>query len=577
MKIRSFVAWLPRDTAGAVGARWTPPADERDRWRSWSDGPLSVHFVPRSGAPASTGQQRLPTLVLGDDSEFRERAGDNVASGVPIQYDEAARELSIATSIVALPPVYLYRGPHGIALTSDLFFLRRIPGISLELDGVGITELGHFGHPVGYRTLFRNVELVPGSGVVRVGVSRSLAFSRVWTLPERDRLGWRDFVEAQIETFLQQVRRLDVSSSVLSLTAGLDTRTVFAALAAEKRLIGAVTMSGPHRSLDARIASRLCCAYGVSHDTVTFDHRFTQHLPRFMEAASRLSGGLATLDQAPEVFLYDQLDGAHEARLSGNLGNQVGRGGTEGISIRGADLRVLAPGLRREPPGGHWLLERLGGDDRATLDFILGQEIPFTLVGNYGIGNHFAVQQSPYASRLLIETLAARPVSAGLPSGSRVRMRLRDLRHRFLGEPERHSFQRSLVRRIGGYAARCPVNWGWRPAGGVSPGGLILGAATMVGMLARAKGFDAGSLHRPLRWSGLPALHDFRESRRWLRSDLREYTCDTLRSRATTEAGLFQTRTLSAILDEHYRDRRDHYATITFALDVALAHRVFCA
>jgi hypothetical protein len=31
------------------------------------------------------------------------------------------------------------------------------------------------------------------------------------------------------------------------------------------------------------------------------------------------------------------------------------------------------------------------------------------------------------------------------------------------------------------------------------------------------------------------------------------------------------------VLDEHFGGARDHYHTVTFALDVAMAHRNFCS
>ena len=242
--------------------------------------------------------------------------------------------------------------------------------------------------------------------------------------------------------------RMEVTSSVLSLTAGLDTRTVFTTLADQNRLVPAVTMSGVNRSLDARAAARLCRAYGVSHSLVTIGDRFARGLADYVQEASRLSGGLASLRQAPEVYLYHQLGGSFDARISGNLGNQVGRGGTEGVSTRRAELGILSPALRdASTEAGHWLLRQLYGSGMSAIEFILQQEIPFSSVGNFSIGNHFAVQKSPYADRALVETLSMRPVGGSAPSGSLIKMRLRDLKHRFFGEPESTSFQRSLLQR----------------------------------------------------------------------------------------------------------------------------------
>jgi hypothetical protein len=576
VNIRSFVAWVPRGDRDEAAPAAPRGADPR-QWRSWRHEALTVWYAPRAASAPLEPHGVLPDLVLGDASEWSPgRADATLAGGVPLAFDAGSRSLVVHTSIVALPPVFLYRGAHATALTSDIALLAGLPGIRLEFDPRGVTELGWFGHPVDHRTLFRDVELVAAGGRLTIGPRGEAAFAKVWRLPERSPVPAPEFLEAQIAAFTAAVARIDVRSSFLSLTAGLDTRTVLAVLASEHRGVPGVTMTGARPSLDARTAKTLCRAYGLPHRPVVLDDGFRKNLPRLTEDASRLSGGLASLGQAPEVFLYDQLDGAFSARLSGNLGNQVGRGGTEGVSLRGAELGILGAPFRAElAPGDHWLLRAMDQGSRQALDFILEKEIAFSSVGNYSIGNHFAAQQSPYASRALVETLAARPAN-GHHSGSKLQMRLRDMKHRFLGEPERVSFQRTLVARIGGPAAHIPVNWGWRPTGGLSLPGLALGAATFVGMAARAKGLDdgrgpAGAL---VRWTGLPALHDFRESRRWLRETLRDFVLDVVRSGAVRDAGIFHQPRLERVLEEYFSGGNQHYETVTFALDLALAHRL---
>ena len=561
---RSFVAFVTRG-ALADGVAVFPPAG-RD---SWNRDRLSVQWSRRTpgGQAPHVG---MPTLILGDASEYeRSRPDQNLAGGVPVRFDDASQSVVIHTSIVGLPPVYVYRGQHVTAVASDIYLLCDVPGVELELDARSVSELGAIGHPVGQRTLFRDVTLAPSASRLVLDAEGRLQEQRSWSLQPQTPLSLADYVEAQIVAFEEAVRRLDLSDAFLSLTAGLDTRTVFAALAAQKRAIPAATMTAVTRSLDARAAAELSRAYGVAHHEVVFDARFARDLPKYVEIATRLSGGLASLDQAPEVFFYTELDNRFGARLSGNLGNQVGRGGTEGVSTRGADVRILARDLREANGGGsgHWLLDELHADARSRLEFILTREIPFTLASNYPIGNHFARQLTPYASRPLIETLARRPVSRSGPSRSKLHMRLRDLSHRFLGEPASSSFQRTLLRRIGGFAAHYPINWGWRAQGGVSPRGLALGVATLGGMYARSRGWDTGIMRQ------LPALHDFRESRRWLRDSLREFTLDTLATGSS--AGVFDPPALNTLLTDHFSGRRDNYATVTFALDVALARSTF--
>ena len=574
------MAWLAGDDVGPA----LPPVErEGAGWHTWTTGRLVVRWLPRRGGAAPSANA-MPSLILGDGSEWQADQPDVcLAAGVPIRFDAAAQALIALTSIVGLPPLFLYRRGRTVALASDLHLLRNVPGVELSLDARALLELARIGHPVEHRTLFGGVELVASGSRLRLGADGVVHVESAWSLPTAAPLSWPDFIEAQIAAFSDGVARVRLEDAFLSLTAGLDTRTVFAMLASQGRVPPTATMTGPRWSLDARTARRLSEAYGVRHHAVVFDDRFASALPSFIERASLLSGGLSTMEQAPEVYFYDSLGGAFATRLSGNLGNQVGRGGTEGVSVRGADPGILAGDVRargeaESGEGRHWLLDRLEQGPREQTEFILKCEIPFTLVSNFPVGSHFAVQQTPYANRALIETLARRPVSgATAPSGSRLRMRLRDLGHRFLGEPERVSFQRTLVRRLDGFAARQPINWGWRAAGGVSPAGTLMGTATLFGMYARARGLDGGVLKKPLAWTGLPALHDFREARTWLVRHLREYTRDTLASADVLESGLFERAALARALDDHFEHGADRYETVTYALDVALAYRHFQA
>lgn len=579
VQIRSFVAWTSRhDDARSI------PTTQRtgsDGLLHFARGRIHVSYVPRAGSSAVTTSD-LPELFLGDSGDIDPADFlQNAASAVPIRYDAARDQLSVATSIVGMPTVFLYRDADVTAVTSDIHLLVGIPGVRLELHPPSVLELAQIGHPVEHRTLFRNLSIVESGARLVLEADGRTQVTSSWQLPETAPLTWQQFLEAQIAAFTRAVENISVEGTFLSLTAGLDTRTVFAALASQRRLMPAATMSAAGQlSLDAMTARRLCDAYGVEHFVVTFAEDFRARLPQHIEDASLLSGGLATLDQAPEVYLYRHLGTRFGARLSGNLGNQVGRGGTEGVSTRSANVAILTERFTRSQPAqdSHWLLSRLEDSQRGRLQFILQNEIVFTLVGNFGIGNHFATQKTPYANRHLIETLALRPVDrVGSPSSSKLRMRLRDLSHRFFGEPENRSFQRTLVRRIDGFAAECPVNWGWRPSGGVSPAAFTRGVATLAGMYARAQGLDGKSMPGAGLLARLAKLHDFRDARRWLRVDLRDYVHDVLLSQDVRAADLFNQAVLQETLEGHFERGQDHHTTIVFALDVALAHRTFAA
>jgi hypothetical protein len=556
--------------------------DEAGGWTSAGHDCLRVWYRLRDAHDEASGRPKADELLvlLGDDAELQSHPGTaSLANASTFAFQASTGTITVYTSIVGLPPVFLYSDGRRIILVTDLYLLASLPDVHLELDPTGVAELGRIGHPVGHRTLFKNTSLLPSGSKVTANLDAGVTVERAWRLPEADPVTWPQLIDIQAGTFIDAVRRIDVSRSVLSLTAGLDTRTLFSALAKQNRLVPTVTICGVHPSLDARTASRLSQEYGVPHWSVVVGEQFTRGLPDYVQRASRLSGGLLGLREAPEVYLYHQLGGRFAARLSGNLGNQVGRAGTEGVGMRCARVDILTPAVRdaARMEKGHWLLDKLKQGGPSAIEFILQHEVPFSRVGNFAIGNHFAIQQSPYADRGLIETMALRPAGGASPSGSLTRMRLMDLRHRFIGEPKAFSFQRSLLDCLGGFASTYPINFGWRATGGVSLRGTLWGAFTFMGMIAEKRRLDDGVLGRAFNRIGLADLYDFHRAPRWLRHDLRDFTRDILHSRAVQEAGIFDRRALATVLDAHFTGAEDHFQTVTFALDVALAQQIFCS
>jgi len=562
IRIRSFVAvlglsdepqrpWLPA----------LPPGDTLAEWMLVERGPLRLWFRPREPAAHRhlPSVERTAAWLLGDEGECRSSgAAVSLVNAATVSFDAARRRLTLFTSIIGLPPVFVHADRRRAILASDLYLIAGVPDVRLEFDPAAVVEFARIGHPTFERTLYKRTRLLPAGSRVVVDPESGLTTERAWRPPDPESVTWEQFVDRQIAAFTDAIRRIDLSKSFLSLTAGLDTRTIFMTLADQRRLVPAATMSGVRPSLDARIAAALCREYGVPHTIVEIGQRFRRQLPDYLYRASRLSGGLASIRQAPEVHFYDQLAGRFAARLSGNLGNQVGRGGTEGISTRDAGLSLLSPELRKATGfhPRHWLLDDLSLHGR-RFERLLQHGVTPAAVGNYTIGNHFAIQQSPYADRALVETLALRPPGGLRPSASPISMRLRDVRHRFLGEPRSTSFQRSLLNRLGGRAATWPINFGWRARGGVSPAHVVRGVAALADMLAEKRHVD--------------------RSTRWIHGALEAFARDITGSRAVRESGVFDPRIMDRVVDEHFSRRRDHYESVTLALDLALAHEQFCA
>jgi hypothetical protein len=523
------------------------------------------------------GAKNVVTLVIGDDSDWPGAAERCMGNAASVRVDLVEGAVSVRSSITGLPPIFLCRLPDKIVLTSEPRLLGERPE-SIPFDPAAVMDLFELGYAARNRTLLRDVSLVPGGHSVSIGSDGLVGCAQCWTLPAATtRPDWRQYVDFQVRTFHEVLRGMDLSRTFLSLTGGLDTRAILAALVNEGIRLPAATLSGPQPSLDARAAQALARAYGFPHYVVRLGLDFLKELPRYVVAAARLSGGGTSLEEAGEVYFYQQLGDIGARRLSGHLGNQVARQGVERTSRRSADTSVLSGDVLRGAARDTRSRALLRGDERwhAAYERLLREEATHSVVGNFRIGHHFATQLSPYAHRAMIESLGCSPVGAEPADRfTPARVRLRDLRHRFLGEPRPRSFQRALIARVGGQVAQHPINWGWLAAGGVSFNGLAMGTLACADVVAAWPNSLSRGLRSLLHATGVEGMHEIKPYHVWLTEWLRDFVHDTLLSGRTRHSGVFDVRALERTLRDHYARGRSRYATIVAALDLALAHQV---
>lgn len=500
-----------------------------------------------------------------------------------IDIDLFSLQLTIHSSLTGLPPVFIRQNDKELAIGSDLHLFRDCTTDSLVFDPESIKELSIIGYPIAGKTLFKDIRMLPAGHSLNAGTDQETTITRYWsysTATERT-IAWHEFTELQSKAFEESMANIDFSGSFLSLTAGMDTRAILAALATSRVKIHAYTMSGKTLTLDARTAKKLCDAYGMSHSTVHLDDHFLRKLPSYCEEACKLTGGLSSLSQAHEIYFYSQIQEGSRARLSGNLGNQVGRGGAENISLRNAGFSAIHPDLSsaiHETELHHWYAPFLESGGNLSYTFLLEQEIPYSSVGNYCLGNSYAIQQTPYAGRELIDISANRPkISGKKQESSLMAMRFKDLHHRFLGEPEQWSFQRQFIRKSSGPVADIPINWGGKAGGGVSPGGVLMGLRALGDAVLASKKIDSGPLYTAASVCGIAGIHEYRPLNKWLKEHLHDFAQDVFHDTITRECGLFHMDSLVNEAKEYFAGNTAKFNTMLYSLDLALAAQIYKA
>jgi hypothetical protein len=513
----------------------------------------------------------LLRLVVGDESETRD-FDLRICSVNQLRFEicfHTAR-VTCATSLVGLPSVFLLRSPGGSAISAPLR-PDRAHGLSLgEIDLEAVADLLRWGHPIDGRTMARGLSLAPANARVELRPDCEVVVTPVaapWSDAQAPALLVRDAVQEQVEVFRRAAARLDVTDAFVSLSGGLDSRTATAAILASGRRPKCVTMALTAQSLDARLAAAFCRAYGLEHQTILTGGPFSEGLADRILRVADITLGPSALHQSIDLFLYEQMGANYARRISGNLGNQVGRGGVEGTSATAHPDELFSPEMRRilhKRPLEPWYVDRMATSGLATTLFT--EEVNYWSVANMSVGSAHAVQLTPYADRQLLG-LAAQ-IFRQLPEFQRPTtrsIRWRDLRHRLAGPPPQHSFQRQFLSRYDDRGRSVAVNWGWLARGGWSPPWLARAIPTA---MSAAVGKFVPSDRRDYR-----ILPPFGLAN-WdllVKRDLQALIRDSLTATTVLQSGVFDNLQVSRALERHFRGEKSHYASIVRAFEVALA------
>jgi hypothetical protein len=513
----------------------------------------------------------LLQVLVGDESETRD-FDFRTCSVNQLRFEICTRtgRVTCSTSLVGLPPVFLLQSEEGSAISAPI---RPDRTHGLALGGIDLSaaaDVFRWGHPIDGRTLARNLSLAAANACVELRANcefRTTPAPEPWNDTADPTRPVGELVAEQVEVFRSAAARLDVTDAFVSLSGGLDSRTAAAALFASGRDATCITMALTPQALDARLAAAFCRAYGVNHHTILTDRKFRDGLADRVLRVANMTLGVSALHQSVDLFLYEQMGADFTRRISGNLGNQVGRGGVEGTSAMAHPEALFSPEMRQilrvrsmEP----WYVDRMATNGYATTLFT--EEVNYWSIANMVVGSAHAVQLTPYADRRLL-TLAAQifQQTAEFQRPTARAIRWRDIRHRLGGPPPTRSFQRQFLTRYDHRGKDIAVNWGWLARGGWSRRWLARAIPTAISA-AMSKFIPA---ERRV-WRVLPPF-GFANWESLVKRNLQDLIRDSLGATAALQSGVFDNSHLKKALDRYFRDQESLHGSVVRAMEVALA------
>ncbi len=344
------------------------------------------------------------------------------------------------------------------------------------------------------------------------------------------------------------------SKVAFSLTAGLDTRAIMAALKELNRDVPCYTFGGPWRELyDIQTARKLTSVYGQPFGTIIADQRFLRGFGDFARRAVHISDGTHDAFGAHDIYFNEIAREVAPVRLTGKFGSEVVR------------VRNLVPSMQY-PPGllRHELsamVEALPSFSRVNRDMhsltrVVTQEIPWHEYGRVAVEQSQVVLRSPYMDNALVKLMYRAPAAA-----------------RGKGD-----LQEEYVRFRSPELATIPTNLGRFVAGGqwgkkfhyallwaLFKVEYIYLYATPHWLTRLDRTFEG--LHPERLFAGRQKWEGYRV---WIKTDFSEFIRDTLLNPNASYGDFMERRTVEKMLDCHIKGTHNYLNEINRALTLEL-------
>jgi asparagine synthase (glutamine-hydrolysing) len=460
--------------------------------------------------------------------------------------------------------IYWHETPDAFYFGSEAKALLRILPELRTFDEEGVIQLLRLGCTEGTRTLFHGISLLPPASLWSfdgIRNSRQKYFSlETW---ETQVIGELTAFSAEFEgTFKRIVQRYFRSNAKIgiSLTAGLDGRMIMACLPELIDRPVCYTFAGEAADLlDARLAERVARVCGLDHHVLRIASRFFADFSTYADRTVYLSDGCLGPLGAHELYLNEQARQLAPVRLTGVFGGEVLREVSfskplylEGTLLNPEWTRALAVSEQR-------------GSDSAIhpITSSLSHEIPQRRFGVIATGRSQTIFRTPYLDNGLVALAYRTPPSLRASPGPAF----------------------ALIRRNNEKLSEIPTDMGFL---GGSSGIMTSARRTFAKTMFKLDHFYSEGLPKPLTRfdrflnafgsTRVPfGRHTFLHYRRWFQRELGDYVRDAVREAAKRQSGIWNSRYVIKMMEEHLLGKKNHTLEINAVLTLEATERLLFA
>ena len=282
------------------------------------------------------------------------------------------------------------------------------------LDWRGIGEFISCGCVLENRTIFADIHMLP-AGSAWLFRKAALERKHSYFLPAE----WETQSEMEPEPYYQEVQHIfernlpryfsGTEPIGMSLTGGLDTRTILAWRKPAPGTLPCYTFGGSYRECrDVRVARKVAHVCGQPHQVITVGADFLARFAHYAERTVYLTDGCTGVNQSPDLYVNEIARQIAPVRMTGNYGDQVLR-----------HMRAFKPS---SPPPGIFSTDALRHVANAestysaisqghALTFAAFKQAAWNYHGLLALESSQLTMRTPYADTELVKALYRAPAS----------------------------------------------------------------------------------------------------------------------------------------------------------------------
>ncbi|HNP35112.1 MAG TPA: asparagine synthase-related protein [Woeseiaceae bacterium] len=238
-----------------------------------------------------------------------------------VVYDSNAQSLLLFADHLSTQPMYYKQDARGLHFGSEKKSLLAAATGSVDLDPVGLLQIFHHRHYVGDRTFIKDIKRLPPGGILEYRNGK-LQIRRSVTVEFGEPFGsksprmlleeWADLLQTATTKRLGDNRKV-----AISLSAGLDSRTIALSIDKQKRPLWARTR-GVEGSDELVLGRRIATQLGFEHMT---EDPVICNPSKALDAIAWRTEGEATIFNGPTLLNHEAIKSHGDFLAGGYLGD----------------------------------------------------------------------------------------------------------------------------------------------------------------------------------------------------------------------------------------------------------------